>query len=303
MLIVGVAAAATLLLLRISISMSIENVSDTARWVAMYRAMESERPDAHFRDPYARRLAGERGDAIVDAMPAGRKMAWPMVVRTVVFDRIVTEAVRERGADMVVNLAAGLDARPWRMELPPALRWVDVDLPGILGHKTELMQGETPRCHYEAVAADLTDAAARDAVFARLGAQAERVLVLSEGLLVYLTAQEVAELARALHTQPSFRWWAADLASPKLMTWMQKRWGKQVGAGNAPFRFAPEEGAGFFRPLGWREAAWFGTVPEARRLKRGRGTLWFAHLMALIGTARMKEEIRRFSGYMLLERA
>ena len=38
------------------------NISDTARWVAVYRAIESERPDAWFRDPLAKRLAGERGE-------------------------------------------------------------------------------------------------------------------------------------------------------------------------------------------------------------------------------------------------
>jgi len=41
----------------------ISSVSDTARWVALYRAMESDRPDALFRDPYARRLAGAAGAA------------------------------------------------------------------------------------------------------------------------------------------------------------------------------------------------------------------------------------------------
>jgi O-methyltransferase involved in polyketide biosynthesis len=41
--------------------MTIASISDTARWVAIYRAMEFERPDALFHDPYARRLAGERG--------------------------------------------------------------------------------------------------------------------------------------------------------------------------------------------------------------------------------------------------
>ncbi len=41
---------------------AIRNVSDTALWVAMYRAMESERADALFYDPYARVLAGERGE-------------------------------------------------------------------------------------------------------------------------------------------------------------------------------------------------------------------------------------------------
>jgi len=35
--------------------MTIENVSDTARWVAVYRAMETARPDAIFKDPFADR--------------------------------------------------------------------------------------------------------------------------------------------------------------------------------------------------------------------------------------------------------
>jgi O-methyltransferase involved in polyketide biosynthesis len=42
----------------------IRNVSDTARLVALDRAVESERPDALFRDPFARRLAGERSARI-----------------------------------------------------------------------------------------------------------------------------------------------------------------------------------------------------------------------------------------------
>src|SRR4249920_2369696 len=63
----------------------IRNVSDTALWVAIYRAMESERPDALFNDPYARRLGGERGEAIARTMPEGH---WPIVVRTAVMDEI-----------------------------------------------------------------------------------------------------------------------------------------------------------------------------------------------------------------------
>ena len=51
--------------------MSIENVSDTARWVAVYRAMETERPDALFRDPWGRRLAGVKGKEIVRGLPGG----------------------------------------------------------------------------------------------------------------------------------------------------------------------------------------------------------------------------------------
>jgi O-methyltransferase involved in polyketide biosynthesis len=52
--------------------MPIEHISDTARWVAFYRAMETERPDAIFSYPFARRLAGLRGEVIVDTMKRGR---------------------------------------------------------------------------------------------------------------------------------------------------------------------------------------------------------------------------------------
>ena len=123
----------------------IRNVSDTALWVAIYRAMESERPDAIFRDPFARRLGGERGEAIVRDMPRARAMAWPMIVRTAVMDEIILRCVQE-GARAVVNLAAGLDTRAFRLALPPDLTWLHVDLPDIVEVVRERLAGETPRC-------------------------------------------------------------------------------------------------------------------------------------------------------------
>src|SRR5919206_1638731 len=157
--------------------MPIEHISDTARWVAVYRAMESERRDAHFRDPFARQLAGERGEQIVRTMPWGRSSAWAMIVRTAVFDELILRTIRRDGADAVLNLAAGLDARAYRLELPPTLRWVDVDLPDILRYKTDTLAGERPKCRYEPVALDLTDGRERRALFHSLAAQAQRVLI------------------------------------------------------------------------------------------------------------------------------
>lgn len=59
----------------------VRDVSDTALWVAVYRARETERPDALFRDPYARRLAGARGEQIARAAAAeaptqGTQILW-----------------------------------------------------------------------------------------------------------------------------------------------------------------------------------------------------------------------------------
>src|SRR5215218_12159 len=122
----------------------IENVSDTARWVAFYRAMESERPDAHFRDPWARKLAGERGAAIVRHIPRAEAMAWALIVRTCVFDELILQAVLRDGADVVLNLAAGFDTRPYRLPLPQSLKWIEVDLPELLAHKERELAGENP---------------------------------------------------------------------------------------------------------------------------------------------------------------
>jgi methyltransferase (TIGR00027 family) len=281
--------------------MPITHVSDTARWVAWYRAMESERPDAIFRDPFARRLAGPEGEAIVHGLRRGRQTAWAMIVRTAVFDEMILDRVRN-GADLVLNLAAGLDARPWRLELPAALHWVDVDLPAILEYKGSVLRGETPRCRYESVPADLTDAAARRAVIERFGAAHRQVLVVTEGLLIYLDAEQAAGLADALHGPPSFRWWLTDLASPRLLRMLARSWGGALARGNAPFRFGPAEGSGFFAPFGWREASFRSSLEEAHRLRREMKMMWLWRFLGRLSSAREREAVRRMSGYVLLER-
>ena len=281
---------------------AIEHISDTARWIATYRAMESERPDALFRDPFARRLGGERGEEIVATLRNGRQSAWALVVRTAVFDEIIRERVASGGVDLVVNLAAGLDTRAWRLELPPTLRWVDVDLPGILRYKAEHMRGETPRCRYETVEADLTDAGRRDALFSQLGASCTRALVITEGLLVYLDEPQVAELARALHRVPTFRWWLFELTNNRLLRMIQKQWGASLARGNAPMKFAVDDAPSYFAPLGWRVEQYRSAILEAYRLKREMPRGWLVRFMMRISPKAKAEEVRRMSTFVLAER-
>jgi methyltransferase (TIGR00027 family) len=283
--------------------MPIENVSDTARWVAVYRAMETARPDAIFRDPFAERLAGERGHQIVREMKGARRAASPMIVRTAVLDELILERIANGGVDTVINLAAGLDTRAWRLPLPATLQWFDVDLPEMTAYKSSIMRGESPACRYEAIAVDLTSDAARDAVLQRVAGVARTALVVTEGLLVYLSAEQVASLARALHAQPSVRWWITDLATPRLLKWMNRSWGKSVAAGNAPFRFAPANGTAFFAPFGWREAVFRAGMEEAHRLRREMPGMWLWRLVMRLSSRARQEEFRRLVGYVMLERA
>ena len=224
----------------------IRDISDTARWAATFRAQETERPDALFHDPFAARLAGERGAEIVAKVPHAADHAWAWVMRTYLFDRVIRSRI-EAGATTVLNLAAGLDARPYRMELPPDLHWVEVDLPELVAYKDQVLAGERPRCRLERVVMDLADTAARRALFQRLGTG----LVICEGLLIYFSEEQVAELARDL-AGAGFDYWLFDLASPGLLQMLQATTGRSTAQAGAPLRFAPKERTGFFEPFGWK---------------------------------------------------
>jgi methyltransferase (TIGR00027 family) len=281
---------------------AIAHITDTARWVALYRAMETERADAHFRDPFARRLAGEQGAAIARSMPAFRSGYWPMVVRTCVFDELILRATQTEGFDTVLNLAAGLDSRPFRLRLPPATRWLDVDLPEILEYKRGVLAGERPVCDYRTEPVDLRNPLARRVLFERVGRESRRALVLSEGLLIYLSDAEVASLATDLHAPRAFRWWIIDIASPKLLRMLRRRWSESLAAGQATLQFAPAEGPRFFEPYGWKEIAFRSTWDEARRLRREMAFAWLWRLLARLSPEEKRRELTRMSGIVVLER-
>lgn len=274
----------------------IRDVSDTARWVAVYRAWESSRPDAVFRDPYAGRLAGQRGEDIASRMTFHKRHAWSYVARTWLIDRLVLEEVQS-GADMVINLAAGLDTRPYRLDLPSSLPWVEVDFPRLLAYKTEILRDVRPRCALERIPLDLADAAARGSLWQRLGTHRKRIAVITEGLLIYLTRDAVGSLATDLAAQPGIRRWILDLSSPALLK-MIKKHSAALDDANTPLQFAPEEGPDFFEPYGWRTVRIESLLKTAARLHRLPSLMM--RVMAAISSP-MPKGNRPWSGVCVME--
>lgn len=253
-------------------SPAVRNISDTARWVAYFRAQETQRPDALFRDPFAERLAGERGFQIANTLPEGNKHEWAWVARTFLFDKFIYRAIEE-GSDLVVNLAAGLDARPYRMELPPTLEWVEVDLPEIVSYKEEILASEKTKCRLERIRLDLSDQQQRRALFGELNRRARKTVIVAEGLLIYFSAEEVGSLAQDLSAQAHFRNWIIDLASPGQLQLMQLTTGKRLSEAGAAFQFAPMEGPSFFVPCGWQPRDVQGFLKTAAQLNRAPAEL------------------------------
>ena len=243
----------------------IRSISETANWVAFHRATESERPDAIFHDPYARRLAGARGEAIARTL---RQNAWAIAVRTYLFDRALVDLISRECVEMVVNLAAGLDARPYRLALPASLRWVELDLPGILDEKQKVLTQERPSSQLEVIAQNLGDVTQRRELFSQLNQRAVRIAVMSEGLLLYLDEDKVSSLAADLHAQTHFGYWVVEVVSPRVLAMVMRRWRRYFEEANARMSFAPSDWRTFYRQRGWEPVDFKDMAETAREVHR-----------------------------------
>jgi O-methyltransferase involved in polyketide biosynthesis len=228
----------------------IQHVSDTALLVAACRAIETARADGLVRDPFAERLAGPRGDAILHGFNGWQLMCFGLGLRTRFLDDLVIETITRESIEMVLSVGAGLDTRPWRLELPPDLRWIEVDFPEMLSYKTLAMASEEPKCRLERVAADVTDQAQRAALF-EVDARVP-TLMITEGLLMYLAGTVVEALA-ADAARHGIRRWLLDCSSLDLARMMGWDAGCSPENVRAPGHLQGAEMLGAVRSNGWSE--------------------------------------------------
>ncbi len=280
----------------------IENVSDTAFMAAAYRAVESGRPDTLFHDPLAARLSGERGKMILAGLPAKAFMGgWTVVIRTCVIDDQIQAAIAD-GVDTILNIGAGLDTRPYRMELPASLRWIEVDQAHVIEFKERNLDGEQPRCHLERIKLDLNDSEARKKALAQATDGSRKVLVLTEAVTPYLAEDAVAALAADLRAIPVIRYWIVDYFAPEAYRY-RRRSGLSRVMKNAPFRFEPRDYFGFFAGLGWQPQEIRYLAQEADRLHRPPvfpfSIRMFLRVIGLMLSQKRREEMKKYTGYVL----
>ena len=282
----------------------IQNVSDTALMAAAYRAAESERPGALFRDPLAARLAGERGRKIIANLPKKAFIGgWTVVIRTRVIDEQIRAALAD-GVDTILNLGAGLDMRPYRMKLPASLRWIEVDQPQVIELKEQIIGDEKPHCRLERIKLDLSDAVARRAVLEHATAGSVKVLVLTEAVIPYLPEAAVATLAADLRANAAIRYWLTDYFSPEAYQY-RRRTKMDQAMRNAPFQFEPNDYFGFFAGLGWQPREVRYLAEEADGLNRPPAfpvtVKLLMRVMGLFLSRERRAAMKRHTGSVLFE--
>jgi methyltransferase (TIGR00027 family) len=277
----------------------VEHVSDTAFLIAQARALESARPDALFSDPLASKLAGTKGQELARAFP--EMSFWQVAMRTLVIDAFLREAFAD-GVRLVVNLGAGLDTRPYRLQLPSDLSWVEADYPGVVAYKERELADEVPRCQLERIGVDLADAEQRAELLRRLGANGRRTMVLTEGVVPYLDLEQAAALADDLRAMPGVVGWIVDYLSPESHRVRDRRLGRQMGP--VQFKFRPPDWFEFFAGHGFEPRAIQYLADESKRVGRTPPLPWQARLMmklfARLASAEQRDRFRKFAAFVWL---
>jgi methyltransferase (TIGR00027 family) len=246
----------------------LKDVSDTALWVAHYRAQESLRPDRAYSDPFAGILAGERGREIAQQMPGASVTGWMMVMRTTLIDRFVLEAIAS-GVDTIINIGAGLDTRPYRMDLPPTLQWIEADFPHMIAYKKEKLSGHKPKCKLLQVPVDLSQDEERRKFLREACANSKKTAVITEGVIIYLSNEQAANLAKDLYAEPSVQLWIQDCYAIKSLDFMRSH--RKGIMQNAPILFQPDSWFSFFEGLHWKAKEVVSLEEESKRIGRASG--------------------------------
>lgn len=278
-------------------TLEISDVTDTALWVAAYRAEESQRKDALFKDPYATLLLGEAGSKVAIRTQGSRYTSWSVVIRTHIIDQFFNKLLKDNSIDTVLNLGAGLDTRPYRLDISSSLRWIEVDFPKIIDLKNERLKSVNPKCLLERHSIDLSVESLRDSFLDKISQESKSVLVMTEGVIPYLTNEDAKSLALSLHKHSNFNYWITEYYSPEILKFLRtpKRL-KQMQ--NAPFLFYPDDWFLFFKGNGWdqSETKYFGV--ESEKIGRTPPTPgWIKN-----DPEKSIEDTKEFLGYSILKR-
>ncbi|GGM43188.1 class I SAM-dependent methyltransferase [Dactylosporangium sucinum] len=185
-------------------------VQATAYAAAACRAAESRRPRPRLSDPLAELFTpGGAAAQVARLADAGLD---EVVGRTVLIDRMLVEALDRWPGAAVVNLGAGFCTRPYRMRLSGCRELVEADDPAVVELKDRTLHGRQSNCPVRRVGLDVRDDTAVTALVDETGRSGE-VIVLTEGLLVYLPAAAVTALATTLADRPAVVHWLADIVS------------------------------------------------------------------------------------------
>jgi methyltransferase (TIGR00027 family) len=167
-------------------------VLKTALWLAGVRVLESKKWRPLVKDPFAEHLLGKEGLKTALKLERAHPVPREVVRRIRLIDDLVLRLVKEKEIEVVIMAGTGLDARPYRLQLPKDLTWIEVDYPVVTQWKNLKLQDKTPNCTVERVGMNLVRPWSLDTA---IGEQysGKRTLILAENLFQYFSSYDTQQ--------------------------------------------------------------------------------------------------------------
>jgi methyltransferase (TIGR00027 family) len=232
-----------------------EAVSYTSQWTAAARALETERgDDALFEDKLAREFAAPRGFELLEKYRGGGLVEF-VAIRTRFLDDTIELLLSSTPIRQVVLVAAGMDARAFRLTWPEGTVVYEVDHEALLDEKQRRLSrlGAQPAVERREARADLTQnwlPGLKRAGFDRN----KPTLWVVEALLFFLTEEQASKLLRVIASAsaPS-SWLALDIISKQLLrSPATKSFRTALEKDGIPWLFGTDEPAEFLAANGWQ---------------------------------------------------
>jgi methyltransferase (TIGR00027 family) len=227
-------------------------LGSTARWMANVRAMESQREDRLFNDPWAALLASEDGDGWVKDNLSDNGTS--MIVRTRYFDDFLQRVAVEYKITQVVLVAAGLDTRAFRFPWPEHMDFFELDQPQVLLYKEQILSaaGAQATCNRHTIAVDLTSTWTEVLVTAGFDPGKTSIWLL-EGFLPYLSNGTIAQIFDDITSLAiPGSWVGFDIINSHVLTsqWTHQ-WIEALAKAGVPWQGTMDDPQSFLAQRGW----------------------------------------------------
>ena len=164
---------------------NVTGVPETMIQTLYARAKETKKQNAKIKDEIAVDIA-EKLDYDFSKADQDTMMSCGVIARTIVLDRMVSRYLSEHANTMVINIACGLDTRCYRMK-GQYLRWYNVDLPETMQIRSKFLTETDPVYQIAKSAMD-------PSYIDEIEYHGENVLVIMEGLTMYLSEKDIVKM-------------------------------------------------------------------------------------------------------------
>jgi methyltransferase (TIGR00027 family) len=209
-------------------------------------------------DNYARVFMNEAGLRILDAFKDETNPNASNVARHRIIDDLLRQELLANPSLCVVIIGAGFDSRSFRLK---GGSWIELDEPQVIAYKNERLPVANCENELHRIPIDFDTDSLADKLSPFSSDHA--VVVVIEGVFMYLAQEEVAQLLQTLSRLFPRHKLICDLMRRKFFEKYGKTLHEKITGMGAAFKFTVDNPEEVFKENGYRRMGWFSIIEKA----------------------------------------